>query len=113
MQISVQSSSGTTSILRVNGVLNAHTAPSLKEQITAQVSEGVTQFVIDLTQVDFIDSSGLAVLVSGMKNARANGGNLKLAGVQSNVMRVFELTLLDKVFTFFPNEQSALASFSA
>ena len=113
MQVSVQKSDGVTAVLCVAGILNAHTAPSLKEQIAEQISEGAYQLVIDLTQVDFIDSSGLAVLVSGMKSARANSGNLRLAGVQSNVMRVFELTLLDRVFTFFPDGESALASFSS
>ena len=113
MQVSVKQVDGVKSVLSVTGILNAHTAPLLKEQIVGHVSGGARQFVIDLTLVDFIDSSGLAVLVSGMKRARAEGGNLKLVGVQPNVMRVFELTLLDRVFSFFPDEESALASFSS
>ncbi len=111
LQVSVQKVDGDKVILSVTGILNAHSAPALKEQIATQVSEGAIQLIINLVQADFIDSSGLAVLVSGMKKARAEGGILKLAGVQPNVMRVFELTLLDRVFSFFPDEESALASF--
>ena len=80
----------------------------MKEQIEVLINSGTSQLIIDLSNVDFIDSSGLAALVSGLKKVRALDGQLCLVGAKTNVMEVFKLTLLDKVFIFFPTVEAAL-----
>jgi anti-sigma B factor antagonist len=100
-----------TAVIRLTGLLNAHTAPSLKEQIGALINEGNSQLVLDLSLVDFIDSSGLAALVSGMKRTRTVDGKLHLVGAKDNVLDVFKLTMLDKVFNFFPTLEAAIQGF--
>jgi anti-sigma B factor antagonist len=57
--------------------------------------------------VSFIDSSGLASLVSGLKLARERGGWLRLAGVNEQVASIFKMTLLDRVFELYPNVDAA------
>ena len=112
MKITVHQVKEKVMVVRLEDRLDAHTAPILKEKIAALVGDGVALLIVNLAKVDFIDSSGLAALVSGMKRTRLQGGNLKLVAVQSVAMRVFELTLLDRVFEFYPDEEAAVASFS-
>jgi anti-sigma B factor antagonist len=82
----------------------------LKKQIETLLQDGSNELMIDLSGVDFIDSSGLAVLVSGLKRTHSQDGSLALAGVKPNVMEVFKLTLLDRVFKFLPNLDGAPSS---
>lgn len=111
MKIGVYELAEKIKVMRLDGQLNAHSALQLKEEIETLVDDGVIQIIANLTQVDFVDSSGLAALVSGMRRTRVEGGNFKLVGVQPMVMQVFELTALDRVFDFHPDEEAAAASF--
>jgi anti-sigma B factor antagonist len=89
-------------------MLNAHTAPSLKQRISSIIDAGNNSLILDLTKVEFIDSSGLAALVSGLKKAHAENGTLAVAGARPNVLEVFKLTLLDRVFNIYPDVNSAV-----
>ena len=111
MKIEVYELAEKIKVMRLEGQLNAHSALQLKEEIEKLADDGVIQIIANLTQVDFVDSSGLAALVSGMRRTRVEGGNFKLVGVQPMVMQVFELTALDRVFEFHPDEEAAAASF--
>jgi anti-anti-sigma factor len=61
-----------------------------------------------MSGVSFLDSSGLAALVSGLKAAREAGGTLKLAGVNEQARQVFEITRLDQVFELYPDRDAAV-----
>ena len=67
--------------LTLEGRINAVTAPDLKTKLKHLVEDGYVMLIVDLTAVSFIDSSGLAALVSGFKAARENGGSIKLSGL--------------------------------
>ncbi len=86
-------------LIRLQGRLDAAAAPSLLARLTGAISEGQTQFVIDLAGVSFIDSTGLGVLVSGLKAARRADGDLRLAAPGQKVRKLLRLTTLDRVFT--------------
>ncbi|NJK80002.1 MAG: anti-sigma factor antagonist [Chloroflexaceae bacterium] len=87
--------------LRVRGVLDAQHAPEFGEQLrTLTASASGNRIVINLQQVPFMDSTGVAVLVQGSKLIRNNGGELMISQVSPNVMRVFRVTLLDQFLTF-------------
>jgi anti-sigma B factor antagonist len=64
--------------------------------------------LVNLSGVAFIDSSGLATLVRGLKRCRQNGGELFLCGLQQPVQLIFDLTRLSQAFTIFGDETSAL-----
>ncbi|AFZ02167.1 STAS domain-containing protein [Calothrix sp. PCC 6303] len=74
---------------------------ALSEQMAQVTPQNHQLWIIDLTQVDFMDSSGLVSLVTGLKSARQSGCRLVLCGVQPPVRLVLELTHLDSVFEIF------------
>lgn len=88
-----------STVLMVGGVLDEAEAPALAAAIGNELAGGPTDLIIDLSHVTSIDSVGLAVLMDGLKNAQANGGNLRLVRPASEAaLRVFRLTRLDDVF---------------
>jgi len=97
-------------LVEVSGRLNAVVAPDLKEQLKAAAKSGNARLIVDLTDVSFIDSSGLAALVSGFRAARESGGTIKLAGLNEQTRMVFRITKLDHVFEIHPDAEDALAS---
>ncbi|MFQ5595365.1 MAG: STAS domain-containing protein [Anaerolineae bacterium] len=110
MQIKIEPN-GMTLVAVVAGDVDAATAPELREKFDELLAEGQQNFVIDLSGVGFMDSSGLAALVQLFKRVRIGHGDVRLCGLQPEVQRVFELTRLDRVFDLFPDRSQALASF--
>ena len=110
MDIASKSVSPTVSIVSFNGALNARSAEEAKQTFRNLVEQGVSQIVVDLNQVPFIDSSGLAALVSGLKTLGGEATNLKLAAPQSQARLLFELTMFDRVFEIHDSVQDALDS---
>ena len=95
-------------VITLAGILNAINAMTLKNQIKTLVAEGRKHVIIEMSGVSFIDSSGLAALVSGLKTVRSVDGSLKLAAVSEQPRDVFKLTMLERVFSFYPTPQAAL-----
>lgn len=94
--------------LKIEGRLDALEAPDLREAINAQLAIGPTALIIDLADVEFVDSAGLAALVKGMKDSRRNGGDLRIVSpAADDAMRVFKLTRFDKVFAMFETLEAA------
>jgi anti-sigma B factor antagonist len=93
------------SVFQVNGEINISSSPELKKSFEKNPSKKV---VIDLAQVGYIDSSGLATLVEMLKKTKSQGGSLALAGMSDKVKSLFEITKLDKLFAICPNLQDAL-----
>jgi len=95
------------------GRLDARNAQTVKETLKQLIDGGSTHLVVDLAQVPFIDSAGLAALVSALKATRRFGGSIALSGVQPQARTVFSLTMLDQVFTIHPTPEAALQSLRA
>ena len=89
------------------------TAPALRDRIADLLDSGQHQLVIDLGGVEFLDSTGLGVLVAGLNRAREVGGSLSLVCPQERVLKLFRITGLDEVFTVHATVDEALASPSA
>jgi anti-sigma B factor antagonist len=83
--------------IRVAGELDLATVPQLRQIVDAHARSGQTM-VIDLREIDFIDSMGLATLVRARHRALARGAKLELVAAPERVHRVFTLTHLDRVF---------------
>lgn len=81
--------------------LDAHNSSALKDAILHVIEQGETQIIVQLDKVRFIDSSGLGALLSGYKNATAKSGKLILVSVQPQVLSMFELTRLNRVFEIY------------
>jgi anti-sigma B factor antagonist len=84
-------------VIRPEGRLNMVAAPGLRKELHALVEQGNSRIVVDLSGTEFIDSSGLGALVSGLKAARQAGGDLRIAAPTRQVITVLELTNLNRV----------------
>ena len=100
---------GAATVLAVRGELDVYTAPRLRERLVELVNQGKRMIVIDLEGVEFLDSTGLGVLVGGLKRLRTNDGDLSLVCTQHRILRVFEITGLTKVFTIHTSVDDAVA----
>jgi anti-sigma B factor antagonist len=82
----------------------------LRKHIIDQVEQGQDRIVVDLAGVDFMDSSGLAVLISGLRRTNERQGALALVSPTPSVRRVLSITGLDKVFPIYDSVDQATAS---
>jgi anti-sigma B factor antagonist len=96
-------------ILALGGEVDVYTSPRLKQEMTDLISTGTRKLVIDLTEVQYLDSTGLGVLIGGLKRAREHDGDLRLICDNLRILRIFEITGLTKIFDIYRNESEALA----
>jgi anti-sigma B factor antagonist len=99
---------GGRTVIEVAGEIDVYTAPKLREKIAALVDEGVLHLVIDLERVEFLDSTGLGVLVGGLKRVRTHDGSLSLVCTQERLLKIVRITGLTKVFDIHPDVASAI-----
>ncbi len=92
-----------TPVLEVQGEVDIYTAPKLKKEILSLIDDGKYTMIIDLANVDFMDSSGLGVLVSGLKRVSPHDGKIYLIANRPNIIKIFNITGLDKVFEIYEN----------
>jgi anti-sigma B factor antagonist len=86
-------------VVAASGEIDVATAPELREQLVTLIADGSTQVIMDLENVDFIDSTGLGVLVGAVRRARAADGDVRLVCTNSRILKIFGVTGLDEVFT--------------
>lgn len=96
-------------VVDVTGEIDVYTAPKLRDKITELVANGVYDLVIDMEGVEFLDSTGLGVLVGGLKKVRVHDGSLSLVCTQDRLLKIFQITGLSKVFAIHDTAESALA----
>lgn len=109
MELSVQEYVKRIVVVRPTGRIDAFSAPQLRARLEALMADGVVHFVIDLAAVDFLDSAGMAVLVSALKRSRLAGGDVKLVWPQSaDGRRILMLTRFDRVFEMVDSAESAV-----
>ena len=103
------SSAGERMVVAVGGEIDVYTAPKLRERLVELINSGHYHLVINLEGVDFLDSTGLGVLVGALKRVRSNDGDLYLVCTQPRIRKVFEVTGLTKVFSLFDTVDDAVA----
>jgi len=96
--LEVDASRSPYTVLAVKGDVDVYSAPRLREKLVELVSEGARKIVVDLDGVDFLDSTGLGVLVGGLKRVRSHDGDMSLVCTRARILKVFELTRLTEVF---------------
>ena len=87
-------------LIEVGGQLIVGNRQLLKEQVLDQLERGDRKFIVDFSKTDYIDSSGLGVLVTLSKKIREQGGQLSLVSLSEDLRTLFELTKLDTLFIF-------------
>lgn len=93
-------------VVRVSGEVDVYTAPALRRFLDEQITGGCRDLVVDLSEVTFLDSTGLGVLVGRLRQMRMQGGRLRLIGPAERVVKVFAITGLDRVFEIAPDLQA-------
>ena len=99
----------TTRILDLSGEVDVYTSPQLKQDLVQLAESGVKHVIINLSKVEYLDSTGLGVLIGGLKRMREHDGNMALVGPGMRILRIFEITGLDKIFDIYPTEEEAAA----
>jgi len=102
---------GTALVVSIIGSLDALTAPQLTAFLAQQLAEGRANLIADLAALDYTSSAGLRVLLNTTKEARQRGGDVRLAAVQPNVQKVFELSGFTSILKFYPDVPAAVESF--
>ena len=100
--------SGSTAVLELSGRFDSYVAPRAAEWLDKVTTGAPAHIVVNMSEVNFVDSTALATLVQGLNRARKRNRELYLCGLQKQVYMIFELTRLDKAFHIFVDEDHAL-----
>ena len=104
MELKVTSrSQGDHTVVSVAGEIDLYTAPKLQSELTAALSRNPARLIVDMSAVEFCDSTGINVLLAAHRQAREHGGELQLAGPGSATRKVLQVTGLEAVFTVLDN----------
>ena len=109
LTLSTHEADGTT-VVAVGGEIDVYTAPRLRDKFTELVAAGSYDIIVDMQNVEFLDSTGLGVLVGGLKKVRAHDGSLDLVCTQDRLLKIFRITGLAKVFVIHDSADEALAT---
>lgn len=98
-------------VITLKGSIDALTAPQITDHIRALVNQGRIKLVADLSGVDYTSSAGLRVLLGAIKDTRSQSGDMRLAGVQPDVLKVLTLSGFTNILKMFDDVASASASY--
>jgi len=110
MQIKIDRPSEDKAILRPIGRMDVESSPTIRQAILDMVEQNIRTIVVDLSQVEFMDSSGLSALVSGMKALRRIEGRLNICNANAQIRTALRLTMLDRVLPVYDSLDMALHS---
>ncbi len=108
-QLDEDSSDAGVHIISVSGEIHVSTVPQFSQRLTSAIESGKTAIVLDMTGVEFIDSTGLSVLLNGLRLVNQKRGGLALVCSNPTVLRLFQVTNLDDTFDIFDDRAKAIA----
>ena len=97
-----------TRVISVSGEIHVTTAPEFSQRLNDAIAAGTRGVVIDMSGVEFIDSTGLSVLLNGLRRVTRADGHLALVVSNPTVLRLFEITKLDSTFDILPDRETAI-----
>ncbi len=98
------------SIIALEGEIDLHESPNVREMLRPLIEKKVPRIFVDMSQVVYIDSSGLAVLIDAMQRISNYGGKFGMIGIRPAVRNVLEIARLDQVFRIYADRDSAIES---
>jgi anti-sigma B factor antagonist len=107
----LEKTSNTVTILKLVGRLDSLVVKDLKNRIHTLIQQGQVKLVFDMSEVSFMDSSGLGGIVSALRAVSQAGGDIRIASLQPRVRALFELTRLHQVFQIFSDVDAAVHSY--
>ncbi len=110
LTLNVYSDTPDSTVIAVGGEIDVYSAPKLREKLINLVESGNYHLIVDMEEVEFLDSTGLGVLVGGLKRVRAHDGWIDLVCTQGRILRIFRITGLSKVFNIYDTVADAVSS---
>src|SRR5579863_6022574 len=107
IKVTVKALEGDTYAVELGGEIDVYTSPKVKDAITELIDSGHYNLVINLEKVRYIDSTGLGVLIGGLKRVREHGGSVNLVCTNPQIRKIFDITGLVKIFGIFDDEAAA------
>ncbi|HMA34860.1 MAG TPA: STAS domain-containing protein [Chloroflexia bacterium] len=99
-------------VVMISGSLDAVTADQATSFLSTQIREGHTHLVVDLARLEYVSSAGLRVFLTALKEARQQGGDLRLAAPHRNVQKVLEMSGFTSILKLYADLDAALASYT-
>lgn len=100
-------------VLRVEGFVDAHTVPEFEDFLTGVIGEGYVNLLLNLQDLNYINSTGLGLLMSVYRQVKQGGGNLVIANMSDKIHNIFNLLGFSRLIRTYSDEGSALASFAS
>lgn len=110
MDIKVINSKNAT-VFEITGEIDLYNSPQLRQQLTETINKGVKFILLDFSSVKYIDSSGLATLIEGLRKLNKVKGEIKLCCMNKNIRDVFEVSRLEDIFAIYNSREEALNDF--
>ncbi|MDQ2991815.1 MAG: STAS domain-containing protein [Candidatus Eremiobacteraeota bacterium] len=108
IKVNVRETDSECNIVELAGEIDVYTSPKVKDALGELIDRGVYNLVIDLEKVRYIDSTGLGVLIGGLKRVREHGGTVNLVCTNPQIKKIFDITGLVKIFGIFDSEDAAM-----
>jgi len=103
---------GDVSVIKLEGYLDAHTAPALENNFTELINDNRFKIVVDFRDLAYISSAGLGVFMAYIEKIRNNSGDIKLAGMNEKVFNIFDLLGFPLLYEIFDTEEEALQKYN-
>ncbi len=97
-------------VITPSGEIDMYSSPELRETLMRIINTKSPFLFVDFKEVSYIDSSGIATFVEGLKTMKVYGGRLKLVSISDNIMEIFRFSKLDSIFEIYGNMEDALNS---
>jgi anti-sigma B factor antagonist len=107
IKVQVHGQNGQPYVVELTGEIDVYTSPKVKDAIAELIDSGHYNLVINLEKVRYIDSTGLGVLIGGLKRVREHGGSVSLVCTNPQIRKIFDITGLVKIFGIFDSEAAA------
>ncbi len=104
---------GEVDVISLSGRLDAYSASDVETIVNSMIDVAQVRLVVSLAQLEYMSSSGLRVLLAGLKKARAKQGDIKLACLKPYIQEVFDIAGFTRLFSIFDTEEAAIADFEA
>lgn len=110
VSVSTSKTDGDVTVVAVTGEVDVYTAPTLRQHLRDATGEGVKRVVVDMTEVKFLDSTGLGVLVGAMGRIRESDGDMRLVVTSDHILKVLRITGLDALIPVDESIDAAVAA---
>jgi anti-sigma B factor antagonist len=109
LDITTEEAGAGVAVLALTGEIDLYTCPEFKQELLRVIADGATLIVVDLTKTTFIDSTALGVIIRGVERLKQRDGRLVVVCADPNIVKIFEVTGLNRIFSVYGSRDEALA----